>query len=118
MVSDWIAELVNSEPYTTEMDVLDAVVNKQAQMWIAWGENVARAVCITQLEEHPKAKCCFLWLMAGRGLNDWKHLITGIEAWAKREGCKVIRSEVRPGLKKALAEFGFKSPRVILEKEI
>ena len=86
-------------------------------MWLAWTDK-AESVCVTQLENTSKGKHCHIWIMVGHNMETWVDLMPELEAWAKREGCNMMRHEARPGWSKILKQYGYRMPHVILEKEL
>lgn len=118
MVADWIADAARDSRYFTEQEVKSKIVSRGAQLWIVWGENQADAVCVTQLEPTTKGKYCHIWIMVGRGMPAWQHLVKDLETWARREGCSFMRHEARPGWARILKRHDYHMPHVILEKEL
>ncbi len=117
LVEKWIDEAANSSAYFTASDVWAALNSKAAQMWLAWTDK-AESVCVTQLENTSKGKHCHIWIMVGQNMETWVALMPELEAWAKREGCKMMRHEARPGWSKVLKQYGYSCPHYILEKTI
>ena len=117
MVAHWIEEAQRDSIYATADDVWASIENGAAQLWLAWSDK-PEAVCVTQLEVTPKGKYCRIWIMVGQNMETWVDLMPGLEAWAKREGCKMMRHEARPGWSKILKQYGYRMPHVVLEKEI
>lgn len=118
MVSDWVQSAADGSRYFTADEVYQKALTKHAQVWIVWGENIADAVVVTQLEPTPKGKFCHIWICVGRGMESWHGLIATIEEWARREGCTFMRHEARPGWSRILKQHGYEMPHVILEKEL
>lgn len=117
MVEHWIEEAANSSAYFTPNDVWEAMNSKAAQMWLAWTDK-PESVCITQLENTSKGKFCRIWIMVGQNMETWVALMPELEAWARREGCTMMRHEARPGWSKILKQHGYRTPHVVLEKEL
>jgi hypothetical protein len=116
-ISHWIDEATNESSSSISQDIWDAIENRSAQLWLVWGEK-PEAVCVTQLTDTAKGKQCHIWIMVGNGMENWMHLIAELEAWAKREGCTMMRHEARPGWSRILKSQGYTMPHVILEKEL
>jgi hypothetical protein len=116
-IEHWINDAANSSRYFTPEDVWAAIENRSAQLWLAWGE-IPEAVCVTQISNTSKGKHCSIWIMVGGNMACWVHLMTDLEAWAKREGCNLMRHEARAGWSKILKSRGYECPHLILEKEL
>lgn len=116
-IEGWINSAAQGSSYFTADEVWDAIKTGKAQLWVVWG-NEPDAVCVTQLTDTSKGKYCSIWIMVGSGMVDWLPLVDQLEAWAKREGCNMMRHEARPGWSKALKQRGYHMPHVILEKEL
>jgi hypothetical protein len=117
LVEHWIEEAQRDSAYATTADVWAAIKTGAAQLWLAWSDK-PEAVCVTQLEITSKGKFCRIWIMVGQNMETWVGLMPELEAWAKREGCMMMRHEARPGWSKALKQYGYKMPHVVLEKEL
>lgn len=109
LVTDWIEEAAQSSAYFTSADVWQAIAERRAQLWLAWDET-ADAVCVTQLENTSKGKHCHIWIMTGRTMDAWHPLMNDLEAWAKREGCNMMRHEARPGGQGFSSNTGMECP--------
>ena len=117
MVSGWIDEAAQSSSYFTADEVWRQIETGHAQLWLVWSDG-PQAVCVTQLDSTSKGKHCRIWIMVGKGMDGWGHLINELEQWARREGCNMMRHEARPGWSKMLKQHGYHMPHVILEKEL
>jgi hypothetical protein len=118
MVSKWIEDAANGSRYFTAQDVCRAIEDRSAQLWLTWADGKPLSVCVTQIEATSKGKHCSIWIMVGNDREDWQHLISDLEQWARREGCTFMRSEARPGWARVLKSKGYEMPHVILEKEL
>jgi hypothetical protein len=116
-VEHWIDQASSNSSYFSSDDVWAAIQSRSAQLWLVWNE-IPEAVCVTQLSNTSKGKHCSIWIMVGSGMVDWLPLIDDLEAWAKREGCNLMRHEARAGWSKPLKKRGYFCPHVILEKEL
>ena len=99
-----------------ERDVLDG----RALLWLALsqsnGEIVIDAVATTRLERTDAGKVCVIVACEGRGRHRWLPLISGIETYAKTEGCRGMRIYGRKGWLRALD--GYRHTHVIIQKEL
>jgi hypothetical protein len=117
-VAAWIESAAGDSAYFKTQDVIEAIQNRSAQLWLCWENEKPEAVCVTQIENTSKGKHCAIWIMTGHDRTDWQDLIDDLEAWARREGCVMMRHEARPGWARILKSRGYRMPHVILEKEL
>lgn len=97
--------------------VLVAIMQKDAQLWIAATETELQAACVTEIKYHPGRKVCNVWLCGGKGVNNWVHFLDTIEAWAKEQGCEALTIDhARIGWQRLLKRFKPKS--IALERKI
>lgn len=64
-----------------ERDVLDALLDGAAQLWML-GESAA----VSEVVNYPRVKACRVWLAAGN-LDEIREIERQIETWAKSAGC-------------------------------
>lgn len=77
-------------------DIKAAIKLNEMQAWAAYdGKMVAGMV--TQILNYPRKRVCDLLLASGERMADWLVWIDFIKAWAKREGCHVVRVMGRRG---------------------
>ena len=118
LVVRWIDEAQASSRYASTIDVFNAIVSREAQLWVVWNNHKPGAVIVTQLHNSSKGKYCGIWICVGEGRIDTQHLISELEQWAKSEGCAFMRHEARPGWSRVLKAYGYEMPHVILEKDL
>ena len=96
--------------------VLDALLNKNMQLWIAVEKQVLAAL-ITQIGIYPTGeKALVALLIGGRGVNDWVHLWPQIEQWGRAAGCRYAEiPSGRKGWKKLLKGW---NTMTFMEKEL
>jgi hypothetical protein len=95
-----------------ERDVLDGC----ALLWIAWDGEKIKAAAVTELVIANGEKFCTIVACGGHDRGQWLHLIEGLEAYGKAEGCAAIRIYGRRGWLKLLPEY--RTTRVLLEKKL
>lgn len=74
------------------------------------------AVAVTCLQLTDVGKVCVITACAGNNMSRWLPLISGIETYAKEEGCTCVRIFGRKGWLRALK--GYRAKFVILDKEL
>ena len=98
-------------------DVLQELYSKTAQLWIAATEDELQMACVTKIVTRGTRKVCNIWLVGGKGVNNWLHYIETIEAWAKEQGCDaVVMEQARIGWQRLLK--GYKPLSMALERKL
>lgn len=96
------------------------IVAGRALLWIAVsGEGdlfAIDAAASTSLQQTDSGKVCVIAACAGTSMLRWLPLITGIEAYAKEEGCTCVRIFGRKGWLRALR--GYRARHIVLDKEL
>lgn len=87
-----------------------------ALLWIVWDGGKIRGAGTTEIVALNGAMHCYITAFGGNGRKTWLHLIAGVEAYARRHGCKSVRTLGRPGWARLLK--GYASKLVLLEKEL
>lgn len=118
LVERWIDDAARGSRYFTAQDVAKALGDGAAQMWLCWEGDKPQAVCVTQLPVCSKGKYCSIWIMTGSGRENWQSLVSEIEDWARREGCKFMRNEARAGWARVMKRYGYEAPHHIIEKDL
>ncbi len=99
-----------------ERDILDGC----GLLWIAVsGEENALAidaVASTSLQHTDAGKVCVITACAGNGISHWLPLISGIEKYARDEGCACVRIFGRKGWQRLLQ--GFRVKHLIIDKDL
>lgn len=85
-------------------DVLDAILRRDMQLWIAVEDGEIKSAGVTMLQNYPQKRTCLLLFVAGEHFEKWYHLLEDIKKWADLNGCKDIEFIGRPGWKKYFEE--------------
>ena len=94
------------------------------QVWVIWDKNEKittnkyYGVVVTEIIKRKHGKVCHVYIVTGRQMSKWQHLISGIEKFAKEENCKMMELITRPGWQRVYNNHGYKKTHVVLEKEI
>ena len=97
-------------------DVEHSVRNGSALLWIAWNGEKIKAAAVTELGQANGEKFCTIVACGGSERGRWLHLLAGLEAYGKAEGCVAMRVYGRRGWLKLLPEY--RATRVLLEKKL
>lgn len=102
----------------TDLDNIDQtkadVLAGRALLWITWLDEEIKAALVTKIVKPHTIKACVLVACGGEG--DWPDLIETIKAYAREEGCAVMRLYGRKGWVRVLKDF--KPMHVILDCEL
>lgn len=94
------------------------------QVWVIWDKdekittNKYYGVVVTEIIKRKHGKVCHVYIVTGRQMSKWQHLISEIEKFAEDKDCKRMELIARPGWQKVLNLFDYKRTHVVLEKEI
>src|SRR5262249_8446300 len=97
-------------------EVEHAVRNGNALLWLAWNGETVKAAAVTELTHANGETFCTIVACGGHGRSQWLHLIEGLEAYGRTQGCAAMRIYGRRGWLKLLPEY--RTTRVLLEKEL
>lgn len=89
---------------------------RRSLLWIAWNGEAIEAAAATVLIRSDTGKVCIITACGGGGIKRWLPLISGIEAYARNEGCARVRIYGRKGWQRVLE--GFEQKHVIVDKEL
>lgn len=87
------------------------------QLWAAIDEDGSpKAIALTEIAQYPRQKIGRVTACIGRDMDQWLHLLSGIEAWAKEQGCSSMQHIARKGYAKKLHDY--KLTHVLLERAL
>jgi len=96
--------------------IAGSVQANRALLWIVWDGMRIKAAVVTELTSANREKFCTIVACGGEDSGEWLPLISGLEKYAKAEGCKAMRIWGRKGWQRVLPDY--KAASVLLEKEI
>jgi len=96
----------------TERDVLAG----RALLWLAHENHHVIAAAVTQIDDDHVGKRCNLVACGGHDFDRFRHLIEGIEKYARIEGCKAVEITGRKGWSRVVRDYAIK--HVTLRKEL
>lgn len=116
LVRHLIEEAVkSSDGRYASYDILRALLAGQMVLFVAEDESV-KGCAVVQVVDYPGARICKILCCTGKELSKWVHLLTGIEQWAKTQGCKLMEPVCRLGWAKVLEQQGYSRGHVLLKK--
>ena len=85
-------------------------------LWLAWDGKEVLSASVTQIAIENGDKICTIVACGGHDKAKWLNLISGIENYAKEEGCARVRICGRRGWTKALEDYRVRA--IVLEKAL
>jgi hypothetical protein len=102
------------------VDVEHDILSGDALLWLAVDGKASRlaidAAASTRLQHTDAGKVCVITACAGRDMSRWLPLISGIENYARDEGCSCVRIFGRKGWRRVLE--GYRGSYAIMDKEL
>lgn len=117
-IAGFIDGAAKHSDYYSKLDVLDALKEERAHLWLVHTGSEIHAAVVTRLKPTKRGRKCEIWALGGKDMNNWVHLIGPIEKWAKRDGCESIQFEGRPGLFKMMKPYGYHVRHVVMKKAL
>jgi len=116
-----IRSMVGQAPVKTDMGRLSEldtdVLSGRALLWVAHSDGHGiEAATVTRLDLTERSKVCTILACGGKGRSRWLHLLSGIEAYAKAEGCDGVRLYGRRGWKRALPDY--REIGIVMERKL
>lgn len=115
-VSHFIKSAMVRGGLTEFSEIEQAVLLHRMHLWLVLdGTSIAGAL-ITQLNAINGEKIGTIVACGGKGLDQFSHLITGLEKYFRDEGCKFSRIMGRPGWSRMYPDYMMKA--IVLEKAL
>ncbi len=122
VIHEWprVADLVRralerGEGSYAEGDVAIFCMSGMWRLWIVEYDGEVVSLAITKIIDFPRQRKCLILYIAGE-MNLVKIHAHEIEAYARREGCKVLEGYARKGWTRAMPDWSEKY--VIMQKEL
>ena len=117
-VKPFVERAMQRSTTETVASVYDALKTKAAWLWVAMKDETVQSICIVQISDRPKNKICSIWICTGSSRKEWTDFHSMIEAWAKHNGCTLMRHEARLGWAREMKKYGYAPSHIINEKRI
>lgn len=101
-------------------DVQRFIMRGNCQLWVVLNkqkQSVEMAI-VTELFRHRRLKSCRCILAGGGNSEMWLIAAGHIGDWAKKESCKRLEAQCRPGFEKVFKKAGYNKLYTILAKEL
>jgi hypothetical protein len=117
LISPLLVRALESGPEVMSLiDVWDALMRRDMQLWVASEGDRPIAVAVTQILNWPQSRCCEIFLVAGGKLENFVDFERVISDWAEAEGCDFLQITGRAGWERILDTAGWKRSAVLLTK--
>lgn len=120
-----IAEALQfSGKYAEPKDIKQLLLEGENQLFLIFGsddglENKVFGLATTRIFYNPNYPELQGLICTGKKMHLWEQkLIIMLEEFAKLNGCKRIKSLMRPGYKKVMPKYGYKIKHIEFEKEL
>jgi len=104
----------------TVPSLLGMIKRLEVQLIMAWDEHADKAVALMGVRRWMRSDGMIgelIW-MTGTRRNEWQPLLPELERFLKETGCVEIRPICRPGWSRILADKGYRTTHVIMEKRL
>jgi hypothetical protein len=98
----------------------DRIMRREVRLALVWDDAIRMAVALAGVRLHYRGQDLiaeWIW-MAGRGRQQWQHLLPELEQLLRAAGCVECRPLCRPGWAKILKAAGYKLTHVQMEKTL
>lgn len=86
--------------------VFDFGVRALWQIWLVVDDDRIVFVGATELVRYPTGLKALAWRFGvGDGRQNWQHLMAGVLAWARSEGCKIAEGCFRKGWRRVFTDW-------------
>ena len=115
-----VSDLLKAACYRTRLnafvDIEADILAGRSLLWIAWNGSSVESAASTILINSEIGKVCIITACGGSDMKRWLPLISEIETYAEREGCKRVRIYGRKGWLHVLD--GYEEKHIIMDKEV
>ena len=125
LVHFMIYEALNySGRYAEPNDIKKLLLSGDNQLFLIFGsedgvENKVFGLATTRIFENPNFKELQGLICTGKKMELWEEkLINMLESFARTNGCKKVKAYMRPGYKKVMPKYGYKTRHVEFEMEL
>ena len=85
----------------TADDMLEGLLTKDQQLWIAFDDDGIYAFWVTEVSEYPQKRALLMHFVGGKNIKAWGKIgLKQLQKFARDTGCTTIESYGRPGWEK------------------
>lgn len=81
------------------------VLSGRALIWVVSGGKRIHCAAVSQIQNTQASKVCMILTCGGSEIKSWAHLLSGVEQYAREEGCDCVRFIGRKGWKRIYPEY-------------
>lgn len=105
--------------YLEPDDYYDDIAEGRMQLWVYVRDGIAECAVVTEVQETPNRRFLFIQMCTGHDRRLWTGaVLTGLEEYARLNGCDSVQMSVRRGWAKMLREEGYKETHVLMERDL
>lgn len=101
--------------WDTSFKLLKRIYDEESQLWAVHRGDEVLAVVVSAVKSNDQMTKMFIELMAGNGMADWLPLQRVLQDFARHVGAECIEASCRPGVARALKEYGWSQKAIIME---
>lgn len=118
LVADLIDKACKRDGVYTADDVRGWLRESRMFLFLAWSKSRGvEGLAVAEPLQHSLLRSLNVFIVTGRGLKRWAHLMLQIEAWAKRvHGCTRSIFTCREGYLRAVK--GYRKTHIVMEKDL
>ena len=98
------------------LDYARGILTNMMQLWMATEGEQVIGIMLSEIVGYPHRREANLFAATGFNADRWIALMPIVEAWARSEGCFLLKATCRPGWEPLLKPIGFSKGHVVLEK--
>jgi hypothetical protein len=87
-------------------------------LWIIWDTSLLAAGTTEIVKLENGRKLLVIATCGGRAMSTWKHTLSLIEDYARKEGCDGVRFYGRMGWARYFRDHGYAQPYIVVEKRV
>lgn len=117
LVAPYLVTVVErSRGQLTAEEIVQAFRSGRYQLWMIWDGSLMAVGATEVVAVASGMRLCIIHFLSGENSLEWLHLLSDLEAWAKREGCHRIKGYMRKGWAKRMPDYHM--THVSLEKDL
>lgn len=104
-VQGWMKAALDRTDLGLLSDLEVDVLTGRALLWLVGDDKTITCAAVTQIQQSQASKVCMVLTCGGSRIRNWSHLLSGVEEYARGEGCDSVRFIGRKGWKRIYPEY-------------
>ena len=100
------------------LDLLAQIARLEVAIALVWDGKAARALVGVRFRQRGNDLIGEIVWLTGKGMREWRHLLTEMESYLKQRGCVEIKPICRPGWSRFLKQRGYRTTHLTMEKKL